>query len=85
MHPEDIERETRNFLASNFLVSSSEQLADHDPLLGKVIDSTGVLELIAFLERNFSIRVPDEDVLPENLDSIKNITVYITKRLASDS
>jgi acyl carrier protein len=84
MHPADIERETRNFLVSNFLNGSSEELSDRDPLLGKVIDSTGVLELIGFLERQFSISVPDEDVIPENLDSIQNITAYVAKRVPNN-
>jgi acyl carrier protein len=85
MHPADIERETRDFLKSNFLNGSSEELSDHDPLLGKVIDSTGVLELIGFLEGHFSIKVLDEDVVPENLDSIKNITAYVAKRLPTNT
>jgi acyl carrier protein len=85
MHPADIQRETRDFLVSTFLIGSSEQLSDNDPLLGKVIDSTGVLELIGFLERQFSITVPDEDVIPENLDSIQNITAYVTKKLPNIS
>jgi acyl carrier protein len=80
MHPADIQRETRDFLVTTFLIGNSEQLSDNDPLLGKVIDSTGVLELIGFLERQFSITVPDEDVIPENLDSIQNITAYVTKK-----
>jgi acyl carrier protein len=85
MHPADIERETRAFLMSNFLNGSSEELSDLDPLLGKVIDSTGVLELIGFLEGHFSIKVPDADVVPENLDSIKNITAYVAKRLPTNT
>ncbi len=84
MQPADIERETRNFLVSNFLFGRSEQLADNDSLLGSVVDSTGILELISFLERQFSITVRDEDVLPENLDSIKSITAYVAKRIPSN-
>ena len=46
-----------------------------------VIDSTGVLELVGFLEENYEIKVEDEELIPENLDSIKNICVYLeTKR-----
>lgn len=83
MHTTDIERETREFLVSNFLLGRAEQLADDDPLLGKVIDSSGVLELISFLQDHFSITVPDEDVNPENLDSVKSITAYVAKRLSN--
>ena len=79
MHPADIQRETRDFLVSTFLIGSSEQLSDNDPLLGKVIDSTGVLELIGFLERQFSITIPDEDIcIRENLNSYR--TLLLTSR-----
>jgi acyl carrier protein len=85
MHTTDIERETREFLVSSFLLGRAEQLSDDDPLLGKVIDSSGVLELISFLQDHFSITVPDEDVTPENLDSVKKITAYVAKRLLGNA
>jgi acyl carrier protein len=85
MHTTDIERETRDFLVSNYLLGRADQLADDDPLLGKIIDSSGVLELISFLQEHFSITVPDEDVIPENLDSVKNITAYVAKRLLGNA
>jgi acyl carrier protein len=85
MCPTDIERETRDFLVGTFLPGRAEQLNDDDPLLGRVIDSTGVLELVNFLEHRFSITVPDEDVVAENLDSIKSITAYVTKKLPHDN
>jgi len=85
MHTTDIERETRDFLVSNFLSGRAEQLVDDDPLLGKVLDSSGVLELISFLQDHFSIAVPDEDVIPENLDSVKRITAYVAKRLPNNT
>ena len=81
MHPTDIERETRDFLTSTFLSGRSEQLRNDDALLGNVIDSMGVLELVGFLERTFAISVPDEDVVAENLGSINSITTYIVQRL----
>jgi acyl carrier protein len=85
MHPTDIERETRDFLTSTFLSGRSEQLRNDDALLGNVIDSMGVLELVCFLERTFAISVPDEDVVAENLGSINSITTYIVQRLPSNA
>jgi acyl carrier protein len=85
MHPTDIERETRDFLTSTFLSGRSEQLRNDDALLGNVIDSMGVLELVGFLERTFAISVPDEDVVAENLGSINSITTYIVQRLPSNA
>lgn len=81
MCPTDIERETRDFISNTFLDGRSEQLGNDDVLLGKVIDSMGVLELVSFLERAFAIGVPDEDVVAENLGSVASITSYIAKRL----
>jgi acyl carrier protein len=85
MHTTDIERETREYLVNTFLSGRSEELVDDDPLLGKLIDSSGVLELISFLQDHFSITVPDEDVRPENLDSVKRITAYVASRLTNNS
>jgi acyl carrier protein len=83
MHMTDIQNETKDFLVRNYLFGRSDQLNDNDPLLGKVIDSTGVLELIGFLQEHFAITVPDEEVIPENLDSVSNITAYVARKLAN--
>jgi len=60
----------------------SDSLKDDSSFLEEgVIDSTGVLELVGFLEENYEIKVEDEELIPENLDSIKNICAYLeTKR-----
>jgi acyl carrier protein len=78
-----LERDIRQFLTDNFpLADESYQLGSEDSLLeAGVIDSTGVLELIQFLEAQYEIEIPDDDVLPENLDSIRNIEQYVTRRL----
>jgi len=56
----------------------SDDLKDDSSFLEEgVIDSTGVLELVGFLEENYNIKVEDEELIPENLDSIKNICAYI--------
>ena len=47
-----------------------------------MIDSTGVLELVEFLEETFSLQIPLEDLVPENLDSIANVTRYVTSKAA---
>ncbi len=78
----DIEREVRSFLVSNFLFGRADQLCDDQSLLGNVIDSTGVLELVTFLQNHFVITVEDEEVVADNLDSVRNIVVYVAKKLA---
>jgi acyl carrier protein len=53
-------------------------LLNSDPLREKgIIDSTGVLELIAFIETNFHIKIEDLEIIPENLDSIQQITKFV--------
>lgn len=77
-----IERELRRFFAETFpLGEDAARLGRDDSLLESgVIDSTGVLELIAFIEERYGIRVPDEDLLPENLDSLAGIVRYLHAR-----
>lgn len=83
MHTPDIEREVRSFVITNFLFGQPFDLQAHDSLLGLgLIDSTGVLELVDFLEEHFEIKVKDEEVSPDNLDSLNNIAAYVVKKLS---
>jgi acyl carrier protein len=79
----DIEQEIRNFVIQNFLMGSSEALNDDAPLLGNVIDSTGVIELIVFVQERFTISVEDDEVMTENFGSVKNVVTFIEKKLRS--
>ncbi len=82
MQLSDIEREVRSFVTNDFLFGQSLDLKPGDSLLDKgVIDSTGVLELVAFLESQYAITVEDDDVIPDNLDSIENIVQFVSKKL----
>jgi acyl carrier protein len=82
--PHEINGEIRRFIGENFLFREDvEALSDDASLLeAGVIDSTGVLELIGFLETCFGIEVADEEMLPQNLDSIRAITAYVQRKLA---
>jgi acyl carrier protein len=58
------------------------ELGDCDSLIARgIIDSTGVMELIAFIEERFKFRVADEELLPSNLDTIANLDEYITRKI----
>jgi len=48
-----------------------------------IIDSTGILELVTFLEEEYSITVEDEELVPENLDSINNVTAFLERKIAA--
>jgi len=72
----------RNFLVSNFYVSDVKTLVNDTSLLDQgIVDSTGVLEIIGFIEETFGIIVEDSELLPENLDSIQGIEQYIIRKM----
>ncbi|MGD0181687.1 MAG: acyl carrier protein [Terriglobales bacterium] len=83
MNQADIDRDIRKFLVDNFLFGRADKLRDDQSLLGTVIDSTGALELVTFLQEHFAIEVGDEDMVPENLDSVKSVVAYVAKKLAA--
>ncbi len=79
---QSIERHVRDFIMQNFIVSDPDRLETHASLLEEgVIDSTGVLELVAFIEERFDIKIKDEELVPENLDSIAHIRDFIHAKL----
>ena len=72
----------RNFLVSNFYVSDVRALENDRSLLDQgIVDSTGVLEIVGFIEETFGIIVEDSELLPENLDSIQGIEQYIIRKM----
>ena len=72
----------REFIVENFLFGDSNGLADNTSFLEEgIIDSTGILELVTFLEEEFSITVEDEELIPENLDSINNVTSFLERKI----
>lgn len=73
----------RNFVIDNFLFGrDTGRLADDMSFMDNgIVDSTGVLELIAFVEEAFGIKVEDEELIPENLDSIDNLCTFIGGKL----
>ena len=71
----------RNFIIENFLFEEDENLKEDTSFLeGGIIDSTGILELVTFLEETFEFTVEDEEMVPENLDSIANVVQFIKKK-----
>ncbi|VAX32468.1 Acyl carrier protein [hydrothermal vent metagenome] len=80
---EAVEKELRRFVVDNFLFGQKDGFMDDDSLLEKgIIDSTGVLELVAFLEKKYKIDIEDEDLVPENLDSIINIVRFVKTKMS---
>jgi len=80
---EAIEQELRRFVVDNFLFGQKDGFMADDSLLEKgIIDSTGVLELVAFLEKKYQIGIDDEDLIPENLDSINNLVRFVKTKMS---
>jgi acyl carrier protein len=73
----------REFLTTNFYVDSGAALTDQASLLDRgIIDSTGVMEVVEFLQQTFGIEVKDDELLPENLDSISRIDAFVSRKQA---
>ena len=79
-----VRREIRDFILEAFLFGDeSETFADSDSFMTKgIVDSTGILELISFVEEKLGITVEDEEMIPSNLDSVDNLVGYIGRKLA---
>ncbi len=81
----DVKTKLKEFLISNFLFSEDAvQFNDEDSFLEKgIIDSTGILELIEYLEDTYSIAIEDNELIPENLDSMNNVDAFIARKLGA--
>lgn len=79
---DNIKQKIRQYVAENFLFSSDGfRLGDDASFLEEeVIDSTGIMELVLFVEDNFGIAVKDEEIVPENFDSVNQLAAYIARK-----
>ena len=77
----------RRFIFENFLFGEpDDSLGDKDSFLEKgVIDSTGILELVVFMEERFGVKIEDEELIPENLDSVNNLINFIERKKVESS
>lgn len=81
-----IAQQVREFIVQNFLYGQGRAFNDDDSFLAEgIVDSTGVLQLVAFLEETYGISVEDEDLIPQNLDSVNNVTAYLLRKVNSSS
>ena len=78
-----MQTEIRQFVVENFLFGQSDkQVSDSQSFLESgIIDSTGVLEVVMFLESNFGLKVEDRELLPENIDSVDNQVAFVLGKL----
>ncbi len=78
-----VQEKVKKFIVENFYISNANELADDTLLVTNgFVDSTGMLEIIAFLESEFGIRIADTETTPENLESIARIVAFVEKKRA---
>ena len=79
-----IEQRVRDYILESFFFTNDESVLVNDAsfLEKGIIDSTGVLEMIFFLEQEFALKVADKEMIPENLDSVNNIVRYVQSKQA---
>lgn len=81
-----IKDEVRKFILEKFLFSCGDQLDDDMSLIDtNTVDSVGILKIVGFIENHFRIRVEDEELTAENLDSINKIARFIERKLGTQS
>ena len=82
---QDIKNSVRQFLLDNFVMGANAKIADDESFMkAHILDSTGFIELIMFIEDTYHVKVEDDEMLPENFDSLLNIEAYVgRKKLAA--
>ncbi len=78
----NIEKKIRCYILENFLFTDDESVLSNDAsfLDAGLIDSTGILEIILFIEETFDFKVFDEEMLPDNLDSVDKLVAFVKRK-----
>lgn len=78
----DTRNDLRTFILDNFMLGrNQEEFQDSVSLLDMgIIDSTGILELVEFVEKSYGVKIEDQELVPENLDSIDNLVTFISRK-----
>ena len=79
------EQTIKNFIIDNFIIDDNPDQLENDQsfLESGIIDSTGILELVSFIEEHYNIKIEDEELIPDNLDSVNNVVKFINKKLSN--
>ena len=74
----------RNYIVDNFLFGDDDGFDTETSFLENgIVDSTGIMELVEFIEKKFNLKVEDEELLPENFDSVQNIVNFLKEKINS--
>ena len=75
-----VRQRVRRFIEESFLIDGFQD--DDSFLQTGIIDSLGVMQLVAFLESEYKVRVADQDLVPENLDSVEKVAAFVERKLS---
>ncbi len=76
-----LKSEIKNFIVENFLYGQNDGFGEDVSFMQKgIIDSTGILELVSFIEEKYGISIGDEELIPDNFDSINKLSAFVTKK-----
>jgi acyl carrier protein len=82
MNRATIPQEVRRFITDNYLLGRDYSFEDGDSFLDhSIIDSIGILQLVTFLQDTYGVTVEDEELIPQNLDSITAVSAYLSRKL----
>ncbi|EMR74682.1 acyl carrier protein [Thermoplasmatales archaeon SCGC AB-540-F20] len=83
----DIVNIITQFIINNFILSDQKENVDENISLyeKRIVDSTGVLEIVDFLEETFGIKIEDDELVPDNLDSIKKMSKFVQRKIDNAS
>lgn len=81
---QQIKTTVRQYIQDNFLMGAADQYADDASFMdAHLLDSTGFLELVQFLEESYAIKVEDDEMMPENLDCLDAIAAFVLRKRSS--
>ena len=80
---DEIKTKVRDFIAETFLIGEEkDSFDDSDSFMATgIIDSTGILEVISFLETEYEMTIEDDEMTPSNLDSVNNLVNFVSRKL----
>lgn len=79
----EVQERVKRFIVENFYVSDPVELTPDTSLITGYVDSTGMLEVITFLEEEFGIRIKDQEMVPANLETIRGIGAFVARKQAA--
>jgi acyl carrier protein len=84
---QQIERKIRQFVVDNYFFGKDErEFSDEDSFLDKgVLDSLGILTLVSFIQQEYAIQIDDQELVPDNWDSVRRVAQFVHKKLNSSS